>query len=288
MFGPTGSVSISLGSIVLDRPDQSGLYVAKDLVGSWAYLVTDHEGDSRLRGHGACAGGLEVALRCAFLSAGSRVPLATQVRIVVEDAQAHRTMVRLASADLRVMAAIAGRPVAVMTRPGERASFQVRSAAERAAAAALLDRERDEQREDAPADMPPPDVAPPDAAPADVAPADGATDTAVGATASAAASWRLRRGVAAVRRPSTEPQARVRAAPPAASPPVASPPVAGPFAGVRRLLRPLVDAARDGLAAAGILGARRAAPRSRAVSDWLSEFESRVATVRADLRDMGT
>ena len=128
MFGPTGSVSISLGSIVLDRPDQTGLYVAKDLVGGWAYLVADGDGDSRLRGQGACDGGLEVALRCAFLSASSRVPHFTQARILVETAQAHRAMVRLASIDGRVVAAIAGRPIAVMTRPEERSSFHVRTA----------------------------------------------------------------------------------------------------------------------------------------------------------------
>lgn len=267
MFGPTGSVNISLGSIVLDRPDQTGLYVAKDLVGGWAYLVTDHEGDSRLRGHGACAGGLEVALRCAFLSASSRVPYAMQIRIVVETAQAHRVMVRLASADLRVMAAIAGRPVAVMTRPEERSSFHVRAAAERAAAAALLDRERAEWHEDAPpAGLPdtPPPIAP-------------------------AAGWRLRRGAGASSSPTAEPQAtRARLVPPAAVPPAANSPADKPLSSVRRLMRPLVDGARSGLAAAWVLDVHKGTPRRRPLNDWFSEFETFMATVRADLRDMGT
>ncbi len=270
MFGPTGSVSVALGSIVLDRPDQTGVYVAKDLVGGWAYLVTDHEGDSRLRGQGACAGGLEVALRCAFLSAASRVPYATQLRIVVDTAQAHRAMVRLATADPRVAAAIAGRPVAVMTRPQERSSFHVRAAAERAAAA-LLDREQAEQCQDALPDALPPEALMPEALTPSIA-----TDAMPGA----AASWRLRRGAETAGPPLARP---ARAVPQ----PVGAP-ASGPFAGVQRLVRPLVDGARSGLVAAGVLGATRAAPRSRAVSDWLSEFETCVETVRADLRDVGT
>lgn len=281
MFGPTGSVSVALGSIVLDRPDQTGVYVAKDLVGGWAYLVTDHEGDGRLRGHGACAGGLEVALRCALLSAASRVPYATQLRIVVDTAQAHRAMVRLATTDQRVVAAIAGRPVAVMTRPQERSSFHVRAAAERAAAAALLDREQAEQSQDALDALPPEALAPqaatpealtPQAATPEILPPSSATD----ATPGAAASWRLRRGAETARPPLAKP-ARV-----------VPQPASGPFAGVQRLMRPLVDGARSGLVAAGVLGASRVAPRSRAVSDWLSEFETCVETVRADLRDVET
>ena len=69
MFDPTGTVSIALGSVVLDRPDRTGRYFAKDLAGGWAYLVGDAEGDNRFRGHGVCEGGLDTTLRCAFLSA---------------------------------------------------------------------------------------------------------------------------------------------------------------------------------------------------------------------------
>lgn len=144
MHAPAGLVRITLASIVLDRPDHSGRYIAKDLAGGWAYLVADGDGDSRYRGQGVCEGGLEVALRCSFLSAMSRVPECRRIVILVQDRDAHRAMVRLACEDMRVAAAIAGRMASVMTRPEERASFHVRSAAERVAAATLMDRERAE------------------------------------------------------------------------------------------------------------------------------------------------
>src|SRR5258708_11621469 len=95
MMSPVGSVSITLGSVVLDRPDQTGLYIAKDMTGGWAYLVGDAEGDNRFRGQGVCAGGLDVTLRCAFLSAANRVPDCDQIRILVDSRAAHGSMVRL-------------------------------------------------------------------------------------------------------------------------------------------------------------------------------------------------
>ena len=147
MFDPVGSVCLSLGSVVMDRPDRTGLYIAKDIIGGWAYLVADVDGDNRFRGQGVCAGGLDMALRCAFLAAAECVAECRDLRILVETRQAHRAMVRLALADARVVALIAGRPIAVMTRPQERSLFQVRSAAERAALSALQDRERAEWRE---------------------------------------------------------------------------------------------------------------------------------------------
>lgn len=142
MMHTFGSVSIFLASIVLDRPDQSGLYIAKDLAGGWAYLITDAEGDSRFRGQGACAGGVDVALRCAFLSAVGCVPDCGSIRVMVESRQSHMAMVQLARSDAHAIAVIAGREVMVMTRPLERASYHVRSAAERAASGALQERER--------------------------------------------------------------------------------------------------------------------------------------------------
>ncbi len=147
MFDPVGSVCITLGSVVMDRPDRTGRFIAKDLSGGWAYLVADVDGDSRFRGQGVCSGGLDVALRCAFLAAAECVAECRDFRILVETRQAHRAMVRLALADARVVAVIAGRPLAVMTRPQERSLFQVRTAAERAALSALQDRERAEWRE---------------------------------------------------------------------------------------------------------------------------------------------
>ena len=144
MFDPIGTVSITLGSVVLDRPDRTGRYFAKDLAGGWAYLVGDAEGDNRFRGHGVCEGGLDTTLRCAFLSAVNRIPDCGRIRILVDTRQAHRMIVQLARRDPHVVAAIAGRPVAVLTLPEERSSHQVRSAAERAASTALRDREHAE------------------------------------------------------------------------------------------------------------------------------------------------
>ena len=147
MFGPLGPVSIFLGGVVLDRPDQTGEFIAKDLAGGWAYLVMDAEGDTRSRSQGVCPGGLDAALRCAFLSAANQVPESRQITIMVDSRHAHRVMVQLAVADTHVTAAIAGRPVSVRTRPDERAGILVRAAAERAASAALRERERAERVE---------------------------------------------------------------------------------------------------------------------------------------------
>lgn len=141
MFGPVGPVRITLGTVVLDSPDRSGRYIAKDMVGGWAYLIADKAGDTWARSQGGCPGGLDVQLRCAFLLAASQVPDSQHITILVETRQAHQAMVRLARYDVHVAAAIAGRPVAVTTKPDERSSFQVRAAAERAAAVMLRDRE---------------------------------------------------------------------------------------------------------------------------------------------------
>lgn len=139
-----GSICIYVGSVVLDRPDQTGLYIAKDLAGGWAYMITDADGDARFRGNGACAGGMDVALRCAFLSAVGCVPDCSSIWVMVESRQSHVAMVRLAKSDAQAIATIAGRQVVVMTRPLERASYHVRNAAERAASGALQEREREE------------------------------------------------------------------------------------------------------------------------------------------------
>lgn len=169
MFGPVGSVHITLGTVVLDSLDNSGRYIARDMVGGWAYLITDQDGDTRSRSQGGCPGGLDVQLRCAFLLAANQVPDSRHITVLVETRQAHRAMVKLAKADTHVIAAIAGRPMAVLTRPGERSCFQVRAAAERAAAVVLRERERTEWMEQSPVkELPsyqapgePPDVAMP-------------------------------------------------------------------------------------------------------------------------------
>jgi hypothetical protein len=272
MFGPVGSVSISLGSVVLDRPDQTGLYIAKDLAGGWAYLIVDADGDKRFRGQGVCEGGLDVALRCAFLSATNCVPDCLLIKIVVETRQAHRAMVQLASGDTHVVAAIAGRPVAIMTRPQERSSFHVRSAAERAASTALRDREHAEwHAAHSLANVP--------------AEAGINIDGGIGVVGllhrdpCPTQGWRVRHGPGSARPPIVNSDAR------AVANPTSSAPVQ--LTSVRRLLRPIVDGARDGLAAAGVLPPRRKAPVNRAVIDWLKDFDTRVANVRSDLRDVG-
>ena len=136
------SVRISVGAVVLDRPDGSGEYIAKDLAGGWAYIVADNEGDNRYRGQGSCDGGVAAGLRYAFISAVGCVPECQRITVCVDTPQDHKQMVRLATGDAQVVTVIANRPVLVMTRPQERSAFQVRLAAERAASVALRAREQ--------------------------------------------------------------------------------------------------------------------------------------------------
>jgi hypothetical protein len=293
MFDPIGTVSIALGSVVLDRPDHTGRYFARDLAGGWAYLVGDADGDNRFRGHGVCEGGLDTTLRCAILSAVNRIPDCGRIRILVETRQAHRMVVQLAKRDPHVVAAIAGRPVSVMTQPDERSSCQVRSAAERAASTALRDREQAEWHA---ADAAATRSANSDdaAAAADAAvgnsgtPADGAD--ALGAMR----DWRARRRARMLRLvegagPGDGRPAQATATPPTPHAPASNVPVSDvpvPNGAIRSLIGPLMEGARNRLAAAGLL-APSAPPRSRAVMEWLQEFDRNVAAVTNDLQDVG-
>jgi hypothetical protein len=277
MFNPGGLVTISLGSVVLDRPDQTGRYIAKDLAGGWAYLIGDADGDNRCRGQGVCEGGLDLTLRCAFLSAGSRVPDCAQIRILVETRQAHRMMVQLAVTDPTVIAAIAGRPVSIMTRPDARSSFQVRTAAERAASAALRDREHAERHEQPAADTAEPAAGSPGAV---TGPKETPVTEIKKPISSTTPDWRTRLDGRKLH-PSTVAGilgSRAREAAPMPSPPSAA---------VRRFVGPLLQSARNGLTAAGMLAPRQA-PRNRAVRAWLQELDSHVATIRGDLQDVGS
>jgi hypothetical protein len=285
MFDPIGTVSITLGSVVLDRPDRTGRYFAKDLAGGWAYLVGDAEGDNRFRGHGVCEGGLDTTLRCAFLSAVNRIPDGGRIRILVETRQAHRMIVQLARRDPHVVAAIAGRPVAVLTVPEERSSHQVRSAAERAASTALRDREHAEwhasEAEAGGSDGVGAEAVDTVAGPIRVrsggAPEMGASEGGA-EELSAMRDWRARRraeGLRAVKGAGSVDGRSTRTAPVA--------PV--PNAAVRWLVGPLMDSARNRLAAAGIL-APSAPRRSRAVTEWLQEFDRNVAAVTNELHDV--
>lgn len=141
MAGRSNSTCISLASIVLDVPDQTGQYIAKDFAGGWAYLVTDGEGDALFRGQGSHTGNVAGGMQYAFLSALACVPETRRLTVFVDTPQAHRQMVQLATSDAGVVASIGGRPLSIMTRPKERSSFKVRSAAERVALATLHARE---------------------------------------------------------------------------------------------------------------------------------------------------
>ena len=271
MLNPTGGVSISLGSVVLDRPDQTGQYIAKDLAGGWAYLIGDEDGDSRFRGHGVCDGGLDLTLRCGFLSAVSHVPKCNRMRIVVDTVPAHRMMVQLAVKDPRVVAAIAGRPVSVMTRPEARSSFQVRTAAEQAAAAVLRMRaEWDQENEDAITA----DPVGKRSRPEDI------RSTAAGAGEPSLLNWRARFGAKSADAANADQPAGLR-------PQKAAFAVDMPVTVIRRVLRPLMDGARDGLAAAGVLAPRAVPQRRRAVMDWQRDLDAHVTMVTDDLLDAG-
>jgi hypothetical protein len=270
MFNPVGLVSITLGSVVLDRPDQTGEFIAKDIAGGWAYLVGDAEGDNRCRGQGVCEGGLDLTLRCGFMAAVNRVPECRLIRILVETRQAHRMMVQLARKDPHVAAAIAGRPVSVMTRPEDRSTFQVRHAAERAASAVLRTREYAEWQ-GGQSETPAPTAL-------SVIPAVPAPDFAT-REVTTIPHWRTRLDVQHPR--ATDGAATVQNRFAAAKPTAST-----PSGAIRSLVRPLVNSARSGLVAAGVL----APPRehgSRAMKDWLQDLDSHVAMVTVDLQDVG-
>jgi hypothetical protein len=270
MFNPTGLVSISLGSVLLDRPDQTGRFFAKDVAGGWAYLVGDAEGDNLWRGQGVCEGGLDLTLWCAFMSAVNRVPECRQIRILVETRQAHRMMVQLAVNDPRVAAAIAGRPVSVLTRPDAKSSYHVRNAAERAASAALRDREHadwTEARAEATTQDAPNVVT--------EIPGPGLENRDL----STMRAWRMR--VDLIRSGPANAAAighdRFKTAEPGAS---------TRSVAVGRLFDPIMNKARDGMVAAGWLSQPRAS-RNRAVRDWLEDLDSHVEMVTVDLQDVG-
>ena len=264
MFDPTGTVSITLGSVVLDRPDQTGRFIAKDLAGGWAYLIGDADGDSRCRGQGACDGGLDLTLRCGFLSAAGRVPRCGRIKVIVETRDAHRMMVQLAVKDPHVVAVIAGRPLSIMTRPDARSSSQVRLAAERVASSTLRDREQAELQAGAVSPLPaysgiPGTAALPDVSPASPTPFD----------------WRTR---LAARAPGLVITDRPRVA--------AMPVAGGAAAGMRGFFLPILNGARQTLAGAGII-APRPAPRSRPMAAWLTDLDAHVSMVTGDLQNVG-
>ena len=267
MFDATGLVSISLGSVVLDRPDQTGRFIAKDLVGGWAYLVGDADGDSRCRGQGVCEGGLDMTLRCAFLSAAGRVPDCRLIRIFVDTRQAHQTMVRLAVNDSQIVAAIAGRPVSVLTRPDARSLFRVRTAAEQAALAVLREREHTEREAFFAESMVP-----------------TAHDAGV-----VAAARKVEAGPASICEPASIADWRSRlhihagpsAAPGAGGAPAGKVlPVTAPPARLRQLVTPILSGGRNALPVAPT-------PRTQAIKAWLQDFENQVATISGDLQDAG-
>jgi hypothetical protein len=276
MLNPTGPVTVTLGWVVLDRPDQSGVYIAKDLASGWAYLVADQDGDTRYRGQGPCAGGVDVALRCAFLSAAACVLECASMRILVDTRVAHRAMVRLALQDPRVAAVIGGRQVSVMTRPLERSALLVQAAAERAASTALRTREREEWH----------DIQ---------APADTTTEIGnggAGTESPAETGWRARQTAARI-----APAGLAQPALPIHRRPVPEHPVpghlvpehsaTGRISVLKRLVGPLLGSARTSLTTVGIISTRPKPPRGRLLNDWLHDLDGWVETVRTDLEDVG-
>jgi hypothetical protein len=296
MFDPIGSVTIALGSVVLDRPDQTGRYFAKDLAGGWAYLIGDAEGDNRFRGHGVCEGGLDTTLRCALLSAVNHIQDCHRIKILVETRQAHRMIVQLVKRDPHVVTAIAGRPVSVLTLPEERSSHQVRFAAERAASTALRDREHAEwhaaeTEATGPSNNGPSNSGPSNSGPSNNGDSAGAVDAATdGSTApasgaedlSAMRDWRERRRAESLRRAKGAGPVDERPAGTASAASAAAP---AANVAVRWLVGPLMDSARNRLAAAGLV-APSASRRSRAVTEWLQEFDRNVAAVTSELHDV--
>jgi hypothetical protein len=277
MFDLIGTVSIALGSVVLDSPDQTGQFFARDLAGGWAYLVGDADGDNRFRGQGSCDGGLDTTLRCGFLSAMDRMSDCRSIRILVETREAHQMMVRLAKRDSYIVAAIAGRPISVMTRPEERSSHQVRSAAEHAARIALRDRERaNGQAMDpaASADM----VGAIDAEAAHAVRWATATKSVWAGEALALRNWRARRGV------KNQSSGIFRG--PEDGPRQAAPTLPEQDTAVRGFIRPFIERTRKRLIAVGML-APTVPQRRGAVKAWLLDFDRSVAAVTSDLQDAG-
>lgn len=269
MSDPTSIVTISLGWVVLDRPDQSGIYIAKDLSAGWAYLIADEDGDNRHRGNGPCAGGVEVALRCAFLAAVACVPECSHIRLLVDTRVAHRVMVQLAMHDPRVVTAIGRRQVVVMTRPLERSAQLVQAAAERAASDKLRERERSEWHD---------------------IPVNAETTTEIGAPQrSSASGWRERRAaLLAGTHAGTGPQAPSGRVATAASLPASSRRQGDAGAtGLGRLVSPLLEGARGVIAFSGLLGGQAKPSRKAPRDSWLSDLDSQIDAVRTDLQDVG-
>ena len=146
MFMPdlVGPVRVALGAVVLDTPDRTGCYVAKDSVGGWSYLVIDSDGDHRFRGDGTCAGGVDVALRWAVLAALNHVPDCRRIQLFVSSPQTHGAMLRLAQVDDLVIEAMGGRMLTMLVRPNEKSVRRAIGAAEMAAIALLRERARTE------------------------------------------------------------------------------------------------------------------------------------------------
>lgn len=272
MFSPASLVSISLGWVVLDRPDQSGLYIAKDMVGGWAYAIADEDDDTRFRGQGSCAGGVDVALRCALLSAAACVPECTRMHIMVDTRRAHRVVVGLALHDRRVNAAIGGRPISVMTRPLDRSAVRVAAAAERAASITLRDRELAERQ----------------------AAVSNKTKTDVGEAAEAGqenrclGAWRERRTAgwdSDPMRPGAFPIMTQTEADASMTQAEAGASVHQPLA--VRVVRPFMSRMRNAADDKGFVSASSGQQRSNPLGSWLRDIDSRVKSLRTDLQGVG-
>jgi hypothetical protein len=264
MQDPVGTIKIALGAIVLDTPDRSGNYVAKDLVGGWSYQITDDEGDYRYRGDGHCPGGLETALQWGLLAALGRAPDCAQIKVLVESKQAHQMLVRLAQKDELVVAGIERRPIKVLTRPEEKSVIRARNAAEQAASAALRAHARQDALQHAIA---------------------GAELQAMAArdvleeTAMDLRDWQA----------SHTPMTKRAKAGPSSSRNLHHGATAGRL---ERLILPVTQGLRQSLrkqlAFASQIGLRRKRPANTALSSWMKEFEMQAAAVETGLESLGT
>lgn len=263
MFSPAGLVSISLGWVVLDRPDQSGLYIAKDMIGGWAYVIADEDDDTRFRGQGSCAGGVDVALRCALLSAAACVPECSQMHIMVDTRRAHRVVVGLALHDRQVNATICGRPTSVMTRPLDRSAVRVAAAAERAASIALRDREIAERQ-----------AAQPSKTTRDIGGAAKVRDEG-----HCLSAWRERRTAG------WDPDPMHPGASPVMTQAGAGASVQQPMTG--RVVRPVPSRSRNAVDDKGFLSASSGQQQSNPLGSWLRDLDSRIKSLRTDLQGVG-
>ena len=254
-------------------PDQTGEFIAKILIirrlGVSCPATPRRPRQPLPPGQGVCEGGLDLTLRCGFMAAVNRVPECRLIRILVETRQAHRMMVQLARRSARRRG---HRGTAGLRNDPAGGSVHVSGAARRRKGGLCVLRTREyAEWQGGQSETPAPTAL-------SVIPAVPAPDFAT-REATTIPHWRTRLDVQHPR--ATDGAATVQNRFAAAKPTAST-----PSGAIRSLVRPLVNSARSGLVAAGVL----APPRelgSRAMKDWLQDLDSHVAMVTVDLQDVG-